>query len=106
MKENTVRQVWEYSATYVDDLYLASDNPEETIAVLKEHHKFSLKGTGPVSYRLSINYFCDKNGLLCYDAKKYMEKILQGFVRMFGHKPDIKIKSPLECGDHPELDKT
>ena len=106
MRMDTARQVWEYLATYVDDLYLAANEPEKIVEALKDQHKFALKGTGPVSFHLGVNYFRDSNNTLCCDAKKYMEKILQGFVRIFGHKPDTKIKSPLERGDHPELDKT
>jgi hypothetical protein len=35
--------------------------------------------------------------------KKYIEKLLDSFVRMFGHKP-CQYSSPLEHGDHPEID--
>jgi hypothetical protein len=36
--------------------------------------------------------------------KKYIEKMMMGYEQMFGEKPVSKVHSPLEKGDHPELD--
>jgi hypothetical protein len=36
--------------------------------------------------------------------KKYIEKMMMGYEQMFGEKPSTKVHSPLEKGDHPELD--
>jgi hypothetical protein len=36
--------------------------------------------------------------------KKYIEKMMMGYKQMFGEKPSTKVHSPLEKGDHPELD--
>ena len=38
--------------------------------------------------------------------KKYIEKMNDGYRNMFNKKPSSKYKSPLEKGDHPELDTT
>ena len=40
--------------------------------------------------------------------RKYVEKMIDGYINMFGEKPKTKAKcsSPLEKGDHPELDVT
>ena len=43
--------------------------------------------------------------MLCYGPKKYIEKTLDNYKRMFGRLPK-KASSPLEKGDHPELDTT
>ena len=37
---------------------------------------------------------------------KYIEKTIAGYKNMFDEKLPTKIKSQLEKGDHPELDKT
>ena len=36
--------------------------------------------------------------------KKYIEKTIDGYTRIFNHKPSTKYKSPLEKGDHPDRD--
>jgi hypothetical protein len=36
--------------------------------------------------------------------KKYIEKMMMGYEQMFGEKPSTKVHSPLEKGNHPELD--
>jgi hypothetical protein len=36
--------------------------------------------------------------------KKYIEKMMMGYKQMFGEKRSTKVHSPLEKGDHPELD--
>ena len=38
------------------------------------------------------------------NPKKYIEKMMQSFERMFGERPNKRPKSPLEDVDHPELD--
>ena len=72
--------------------------------VLKLKHKFKLKGTGPIEFHLGCDFFCDEDGILCMAANKYIEKIAMGYEIMFGEKPLTKVHSPLEKGDHPELD--
>ncbi len=42
--------------------------------------------------------------LLCMAPKKYIEKIVSNYEMMFGEKPKLNMSSPLEKGDHPEVD--
>jgi hypothetical protein len=65
---------------------------------------FSLKGTGSVAYHLGCDYFQDKHGTLCVGPKKYTEKMVGEYKRLFGKKPNLKVRPPLEHNDHPELD--
>ena len=88
---------------YVDDLLIAARNPNEIIEVLKEKYKFKLKGVGPLTYHLGCDYFRDKDGTLCYGPRKYISKMIGQFENMFGCKPR-EYTSPLEKGDHPEVD--
>ena len=37
-------------------------------------------------------------------AKKIIDKMLEGYKTLFGNKPKTNVTSPLEKGDHPELD--
>ena len=95
--------VWEYVATYVDDLCIAAKNPQEIIDVLEKKYKYKLKGTGPIKFHLGCDFFRDEDGVLCFAPRKYIEKMIDTYERMFGSKPKA-YTSPLEKGDHPELD--
>ena len=94
---------YEYIAVYVDDLLLVSKDPKAIVDVLLNDHKFKLKGTGEVSYHLGCDFYRDKDGVLCFAPRKYIEKMLANYERIYGCEPK-KSTSPLTKGDHPELD--
>ncbi len=94
---------YEYIAVYVDDLLIVSKDPQGIIDLLTKEHDFKLKGTGPISFHLGCDFFRDEDGVLCYAPKKYIEKILDNYRRLFGTNPK-EASSPLTKGDHPELD--
>ena len=48
----------------------------------------------------------DRHRTLRYIATKYIEKMVDSYKRMFGEKPPRKATSPLNAGDHPELDQS
>ena len=95
--------VYEYIASYVDDLCIAAKDPEEIIKLLEDKYGYKLKGTGPLKFHLGCDYFRDEHGVLCFAPKKYIEKMIGNYFQMFGEKPK-PYTSPLEKGDHPELD--
>jgi hypothetical protein len=103
MREND--GLYEYMAVYVDDLLNEARDPGEITLVLEESHKFKLKGVGPLTYHLGCDYFCDKDGTLCYGPRKYISKIMDQYENMFGCKPK-EYTSPLEKGHHQEIDDT
>ena len=94
---------YKYIATYVDDLAICLPDPQAIIDLLTETYGYKLKGTGPISYHLGCDYFRDDDGTLCSAPRKYIEKMIDSYVQMFGQKPK-EATSPLERGDHPELD--
>jgi hypothetical protein len=95
--------VYDYIAVCVDDLLIAARNPEEIVQTLQENHGFKLKSVGKVTYDLGCDYFREKDRTLWYGPKKYIGKIVDQYERMFGSKPR-EYASPLEKGDHPEVD--
>ena len=95
--------VYEYIASYVDDLCIVAKNPREITDQLENKYGYKLKGTGPLSFHLGCDFFRDKHGVLCFAPKKYIEKMLDSYHNMFGSLPR-QYTSPLEKGDHPELD--
>ena len=96
--------VYEYIAVYVDDLALAMHDPESFLDILKKKYKFKLKGSGPITFHLGCDFFRDEHNTLCMSPKKYLERIADSYTRFFGERPKLNVWSPLEKGDHPELD--
>jgi hypothetical protein len=96
--------VYEYIAVYVDDLAIAAKDPKGITDILMSKHKFKLKGTGPISFHLGCDFFRDEDGTMCFSPKKYVEKMISTYEQMFGCKPKANMASPLEKGDHPEID--
>ena len=94
---------YEYIAAYVDDLAIAAKDPQAFCNDLKKKYNLKLKGAGPLEYHLGCTYKKDPDGTLAADPRRYVNKILESYERMFKEKPR-KSRPPLEGGDHPELD--
>jgi hypothetical protein len=76
----------------------------QIVDVLERKYKFKLKGTGPIAFQLGMGFSCDDGGVLCLSPKRYIERMISTYVTLFGTKPSMKYNSPLEKGDHPEID--
>jgi len=89
----------------VDDLAIASRNPQAIIDTLKgAPNNFKLKGTGTLQFHLGCDFFRDETGTLCVGPRKYIDRMVQQYKMLFGCKPNHKVTSPLEKNDHPEMD--
>jgi hypothetical protein len=95
---------YSYIARYVDDLAIASKDPGSIVEELQSKYNFKLKGTGPISYHLGCDFFRYSTGTLCMAPKRYIDRMVNTYEQMFGCKPKTVYTSPLERGDHPELD--
>ena len=93
---------YEYIAVYVDDLAIAAKDPQAFCNELKKRYNLKLKGVGPLEYHFGCTYKKDPDGTLAADPRRYVNKILESYERMFKEKPR-KSRPPLEGGDHPEL---
>ena len=68
-------KIYEYVAVYVDDLaFLALVHPQEFVDLLQDKYKFKLKGTGPITFHLGMNFSRDNDGVLCIAPLQYIEK--------------------------------
>ena len=97
---------YEYIATYVDDLEIASDDPKSIIDALVITHGFKLKGTGPIEFYLGCDFGRDEDGTLFMQPKKYIERMKKNYEQFFGQKVISTYRSPIEKGDHPETDSS
>ena len=67
--------LYEYVATYVDDLCLVMKDPEAFLNVLQSKpYNFKLKGLGPMSFHLGCRFRQDTDDRLTMDPSKYIEK--------------------------------
>ncbi|KAL7570518.1 hypothetical protein ACA910_004294 [Epithemia clementina (nom. ined.)] len=105
MRPSKDGKVYEYIAVYVDDLAIVAKDPAEICQILRDKFKFKLKGDGPLEYHLGCGYWRDPDGTLVADPKKYIETMMEWYEKEFGEKPK-KMKTPLEPGDHPEIDES
>ena len=96
--------IYEYIAVYVDDLAMAMKNPQAFIDILEQKYKFKLKGTGPISVHLGMDFIRDDDNTLCISPTKYIDKLVKTYEKLFGESPKQVVTSPLEKGDHPEVD--
>jgi hypothetical protein len=104
MRSSADNAKYEYVGLYVDNLAMAMDNPKTFLDILINKYNFKLKGSGEISFHLGCNFFRDEDGTLCMKPEKYISKMVQGYKQMFGCTPKRNVYSPLEQGDHPELD--
>ena len=99
-------EIYEYVGVYVDDLVFAIKDPEHFVELLKKKHGFKLKGTGTLEHYLGADFERDDDGTLAMSPKKYIERMMFNYEKMFGDLPSMNVQSPLEHGDHPELDES
>ena len=57
-----------------------------------------------MEYHLGANFVRNEFGVLAMSPSKYIDRMMENYLRMFGAKPKATYTSPLEKGDHPELD--
>jgi len=68
------------------------------------NYKLKLKQSGPIPHYLGCDFHCNEYGTLCMSPKRYIERMIEKYVRIFGTKPKCLYTSPLEKNDHSELD--
>ena len=69
--------IYEYIATYVDDLAICMKVPTEVTNSLQEKYGYELKGVGPITYHLGSDYKRDPNGTFHTSAESYINKMVE-----------------------------
>jgi hypothetical protein len=62
-------------------------NPQAFIDILENMCKFKTKGSGPISFRLGMDFYCDNDGACCVTSLKYIEKMVSNYKKMYGELP-------------------
>jgi Reverse transcriptase (RNA-dependent DNA polymerase) len=97
--------LYEYIAVYVDDLLIASRDSGEITRALQESHKLKLKVLVHLRTIWVVTTSKTRMESFVMVPEKYIGKIMDQYENMFGFKPK-EYTSPLEKGDHPEIDTT
>jgi hypothetical protein len=95
--------LYEYVATYVNDLCLRMLDLKSFTDTLQKKYNFKSKGTGPIDFHLGQSFSQNEDGEREISAKRYVDKMMDTYVQLYGEKPR-KASSPLEQNDHPEMD--
>ncbi len=96
---------YEYVCVYVDDIMHMSKKTQALFDALKDIYHYNLAGIGEPSYHLGGNFFRDTDVTLAWGAQFYVKEVLITYEKLFGQNPK-EYSSPMEEGDHPELDLT
>jgi hypothetical protein len=97
--------LYEYVATYVDDLCLGMLDPKSFTDTLQKKYNFKLKGTSPIDFHLGQSFSWNDDGEMEISVKCYVDKMIDTYIKLYGEKPR-KASSPLEQNDHPEMDNS
>ena len=86
------KDVYEYVASFVDDLCFVTANPESFLEELQSNsvYDFKLKGSGVVNFHLRCGFACDSTGTLCMDTGRYVDKMCDNYSRLFPGSPISK----------------
>jgi hypothetical protein len=95
--------LFEYVATYVNDLCLGMLDLKSFTDTLQKKYNFKLKGTSPIDFHLGQSFSRNDNGEMEISAQRYIDKMIDTYVQLYWEKPR-KASSPLEQNDHPEMD--
>jgi len=72
----TFEGYYEYIATYVDDLIIASKDPMAIIRHLEEVPKFKLRVIGPFQFSLGCDFFLDEEGIFDENDTKVYQSLI------------------------------
>jgi hypothetical protein len=79
--------LYEYVATYVDDLCLGMLDPKSFTDTLQKKYNFKLKGTSPVDFHLGQSFSRNDDGEMEISAKLYVDKMIDTYVQFMGRNP-------------------
>ena len=69
-------------------------------------YNFKLKGSRELVFHLGCGFNRDNPGTLCMDPKKIIDRTEESYIQYFKTKSVHKHISPLQKGDHPEINTT
>ena len=97
---------YKYFVAYIDDILTALKDPDSFHKELQScPWDYKLKNIEEPKCHLGGDFFCDKDGTLCYGTQTYVKHLVDACEELFGEQPK-EVHSPLDKDDKPELDNT
>ena len=85
---------------YKDDPITPNSTPTSMIYIkginsaIINKNEFKLNGIGTIRYHLSCDFFRDEDGTLCFSPRIYIEKIIEGYIKIFSKKHNHNVTPP------------
>ena len=96
-------KIYEYIATYVDDIIIVAKEPSKYLEIIKS--KFPVRNIEELpEYYLGNNLDIRKNKTIKVHSKKYITEIIRRYEKQYGILKKQNV--PASPNDHPELDDT
>ena len=97
---------WAYLTTWVGDIIVFDKDPMITIKQLEQ--RYILKGIGKPEYFIGADMAHKEvpETVFVMGSWTYVKKIVSEYERIMGFGTPKNVTTPLEPGDHPELDET
>jgi hypothetical protein len=86
MQKCPTRDVYEYVATYVDNLCIIMEDPETFLnkQLSSAPYNFKLKGSGELNFHLGCGFERDSEGVLvCIYPSRYIDKMEDAYKQHF-----------------------
>ena len=83
---------YEYIAVYADDLCIVAESPSAIIDIFKTK---KVKRDGKLNYHLGAVYFEDPDGTFVSQPRKYINKLVDTYKRLFNEDPPKGCKTLL-----------
>jgi hypothetical protein len=89
---------------YVNNLAIAMKDPQFWIIKFENNLIFKLKESSPVEFNPCFDCEQDVDDTLCMAPKKYVQRMINGYVGKFGERKKKNVQSPINKDSQPELD--
>ena len=84
---------------------MITKDPQSLLAqLMAPPYNFNLKESGKLAFHLGCDFNRDSTGTLYMDPGKYIDCMEEAYVQHFKTRSAQRYSSPLQKGDHPELD--
>ena len=85
--------IWEYIATYVDNLAIIMKDPKLFTDLLIDKYKYKLKGVEPITYHLGSDYKRDPDGTFYVSAQSYINKMIESYKKYYWRQTQRELNS-------------
>ena len=89
--------MYEYISVFINNLEIVVKDTKILMDALGIMYKFKLEGTETTTFHVGCDLFRESDGVLWFYPQKYVDKVVQTYMTMFGSNTKLKmsVRSPL-----------